>query len=115
MSRNGKAIVTGVCNDFVTNHDAAKLRGNLTYERGHGQRAIINFLSGVPGVNRHIVNLQLANLKALGDYARIIGEVSAAIRHLLLRWNRPLVSLRRVGHDVQLLFKSAFELPSKAA
>jgi hypothetical protein len=28
---------------------------------------------------------------------------------------RPLVSLRRVGHHVQLLFKAAFKLPSKAA
>jgi hypothetical protein len=33
----------------------------------------------------------------------------------LLRWNRPLVSLRSVEHDVQLLFKAAFKLPSKAA
>jgi hypothetical protein len=40
---------------------------------------------------------------------------TSPIRHLLLRWNRPLVSLRRVGHDVQLLFKAAFKLPSKAA
>jgi hypothetical protein len=40
---------------------------------------------------------------------------TSPIRHLLLRWNRPLVSLRRVGHDVQLFFKAAFKLPSKAA
>jgi hypothetical protein len=40
---------------------------------------------------------------------------TAAIRQLLLGWNRPLVSLRSVGHDVQLLFKAAFKLPPKAA
>jgi hypothetical protein len=40
---------------------------------------------------------------------------TSPIRHLLLRWNRRLVSLRSVGHDVQLLFKAAFKLPSKAA
>lgn len=40
---------------------------------------------------------------------------TAAIRQLLIRWNQPLVSPRSVEHDVQLLFKAAFKLPSKAA
>jgi hypothetical protein len=40
---------------------------------------------------------------------------TSPIRQILLRWNRPLVSLRSVQHNVQLLFKAAFKLPSKAA
>jgi hypothetical protein len=40
---------------------------------------------------------------------------TAALRQLLLRWNRPLAPLRRIEHHVQLLCKSAFQLPAKAA
>jgi hypothetical protein len=40
---------------------------------------------------------------------------TSPIRQVLLRWNRPLVSLRSVERNVQLLFKSAFQLPPKAA
>jgi hypothetical protein len=91
------------------------LRGNLTSERGLGRRVVADIVSDVPGIDLNMIKQQLANLNASGDYARIIGEFSAAIRQLLIRWNRPLVSLRSVVYDTQYSLKEAFGIPRKAA
>lgn len=40
---------------------------------------------------------------------------TSALLKLLGRYNKPLMSLRSVGHHVQHLFKQAFGLPKKAA
>lgn len=50
-------------------------RGMLESRDGIGQDAVERFLRGIPGVTGTIVEQQLANLKASGDYARIIHEV----------------------------------------
>jgi ParB-like chromosome segregation protein Spo0J len=44
-------------------------------EQGIGEPAILEFLNGVPGINRNVIKEQLANLKSSGAYARIIKEV----------------------------------------
>jgi hypothetical protein len=75
-----KAIVTGVCEEFFTNHDLPKLRGNLTGPRGLGLRAIEAFLGDAFSGETWTLREHLANLKASGDYARIIGEVADVVR-----------------------------------
>ncbi len=44
-----------------------------------GEPEITEFLDGIPGVNEGTVKAQLANLKASGNYARIINEVQAQV------------------------------------
>ena len=44
-----------------------------------GSPAILTFLDGVPGVSKPCVENQLANLKASGDYARIVREVQQEV------------------------------------
>jgi hypothetical protein len=51
----------------------------LTDPRGLGRDVILRFLEGVHRFDAGTVQAQLANLKASGDYARIIGEVTAEI------------------------------------
>jgi hypothetical protein len=46
---------------------------------GVGPRLILRFLQHIPGVGEYVVNQQLANLKASGDYARILHEVEDEI------------------------------------
>ena len=46
---------------------------------GIGWSTVLEFLDGVPGVNRNVINQQLANLKASGDYALIAREVQQEI------------------------------------
>lgn len=62
----------------------------LNPKQGIGRRLIAHFLDGVPGINEEIVRAQLANLKASGDYARVIELVhqelvTAALNRLLGR------------------------------
>jgi hypothetical protein len=50
------------------------LRGKL-FTTGIGREIILRFLNqkrDIPGINRNVVDDQLANLKASGDYQRII-------------------------------------------
>jgi len=51
------------------------LRRAITGESGIGREIVLRFLAGIPGINAGNVEQQLANLKASGDYARIIREV----------------------------------------
>lgn len=53
--------------------------GTAVTEDGIGGRIIVKFLEGVPDINTNTVKQALANLKASGDYARLIHEVQAEI------------------------------------
>jgi VCBS repeat-containing protein len=75
-----KAILTGRCQQLLTPKSVEQLRSNIVFERGLGERAIEEFLSDVPGVQTRTIREQLANLKASGDYARIISEVADEVR-----------------------------------
>lgn len=68
----------GGCQEFLIS-SLNEVRGNLASDRGIGQKVIVEFLSGVPGITNATVQQALANLKASGDYARIIGEVKDEI------------------------------------
>jgi VCBS repeat-containing protein len=74
-----KAIITGGCPDFRTSSDLTRLRANLASQRGIGGRLIVELLANVPDLDRNMITQHLANLKASGDYSRIIGEVAAQV------------------------------------
>jgi hypothetical protein len=44
---------------------------------GIGRDRILEALKGVPGITEHVIQQQLANLKASGDYDRIVSEIVA--------------------------------------
>jgi ParB-like chromosome segregation protein Spo0J len=56
-----------------------EIRGNIMSQKGLGVPCIMKFFKGISGVTENVVRDQLANLKASGDYARIIKEVSQEI------------------------------------
>jgi hypothetical protein len=64
-----KAVMTGVSGDFTSKSGRPVLAEDI------GRDVIVRFLRGIPGVTDESTKQQLANLKASGDYARIIGEV----------------------------------------
>jgi ParB-like nuclease family protein len=76
-----KAIMTEaeVSKIFDTLQERTQASTSLTSTQGIGQRVVVKFLDGVPGINDGTVQQQLANLKASGDYARIIREVQQEI------------------------------------
>ena len=55
------------------------LTGNITSEKGLGAEAVLSFYHGIDGLNQSIVTHHMANLKASGDYARIVAEVTEEI------------------------------------
>ena len=76
-----KAIASGHVSTFVETSPKAleTLQGQLAGERGVGEPLILQFLARIPGITTYSVKQQLANLKASGAYARILGEVQAEI------------------------------------
>jgi ParB-like chromosome segregation protein Spo0J len=72
-----KGILTGTLRQInLKPVDLAKARGHLTDDDGLGYRLISEFFDKkIPGINVASIKQQLANLKASGDYARIIGEI----------------------------------------
>jgi ParB-like nuclease domain len=74
-----KSIATGTISTIVENVALSEARGNLTSGRGLGEPLILDFLARIPGITTRTIRDQLANLKASGDYARIIGEVQEDI------------------------------------
>jgi hypothetical protein len=76
-----KAIMTGakVSKIFDTLQEQAQAEAAVASSQGIGQRVIVRFLADVPGVNDGSVQQQLANLKASGDYARIIRDIQEEI------------------------------------
>jgi hypothetical protein len=55
-------------------------RGNLTSGKGIGEEVILGVLKDVPKMSTYVIKEQLANLKASGDYARIIRDVTEEIK-----------------------------------
>ena len=79
----GKAIMTGADLGKIFPRWSQKaqevVRGQFVTDTGVGWSVIEDFLTDVPGINEGTVKQQLANLKASGDYARIIGEIQQEI------------------------------------
>lgn len=73
-----KEIMSGTCRE-ITTRSRETVNGQLASGRGIGEPLVSDFLKGVPGLNQNIVKQQLANLKASGDYARIMSEVQHEI------------------------------------
>jgi hypothetical protein len=82
--------------------------GNLQSEKGIGRRLVAKFLEGVPGVNESIVGTQLANLKASGDYGRVIEQV-----HQELKAEAQAVAARDV--EKKAAAEAAVEVSAKAS
>lgn len=55
------------------------IRGQIASEKGLGRECILKFYDGVDGINENVVKEHLANLKASGNYARIVKEVTEEI------------------------------------
>jgi hypothetical protein len=51
--------------------------GNFQAGKGIGRDLILAQLEGVPGISKNVVRDQLANLKASGDYDRVVGAAVA--------------------------------------
>jgi len=64
---------------FLTAGKFSSSRARARSDQDLGAPSILAFLDGIPGVNEGTVKAQLANLKASGDYARIIGEVQSEV------------------------------------
>jgi hypothetical protein len=84
MKYVAKAILTGTAGSdkFITTlkaFDLPTLRGHLLTDDGIGRKILVAFLGEIPGINEPSVQHQLANLKASGDYARLIAEVQHEI------------------------------------
>jgi hypothetical protein len=76
-----KGIITGTVatEKFFSCFDPEQTRRQLEADRGIGREVIVEFLKKVPGINNGTVQQQLANLKASGDYARLIAAVEDEI------------------------------------
>jgi ParB-like chromosome segregation protein Spo0J len=76
-----KAELTGTIGSIlpVVENGEETMLGKLTSEEGIGWRAVLALLPHVRGLNQYSVTAQLANLKASGDYGRIIAEVREEI------------------------------------
>lgn len=55
------------------------VRGNITSEKGLGHDVVLRFFKGISAMNDTLVKEHLAQLKASGDYARIVKEVNDEI------------------------------------
>jgi hypothetical protein len=76
-----KALMTdvGLTREITRDLNITRVREHFVSNKGIDDEIITNFLHGVPGITENSVRQQLANLKAPGDYARIITEVSEEI------------------------------------
>jgi len=72
-----KVILTGrnVADEFISKFDIPTLRRRMLSEDGMGREIVLAFLHDIPGINAPALQQQIANLKASGDYARLIAEV----------------------------------------
>ena len=78
-----KAILNGDKNSVPGIQGAEKGKNDLEHaqaylagEKGIGAHMILSFYKGIDGINKNLVTEHLANLKASGDYARIINKAS---------------------------------------
>lgn len=76
-----KAVMTGNLSGIPerSRRGLETTRGQLETDRGLGEPIITEFLDGIPGIKKNSVTEQLANLKASGDYSRIVKEVGEEI------------------------------------
>jgi Predicted transcriptional regulators len=74
-----KSILTGSDEQLFTSFHLPTLRERLLEDEGVGRKVLLGFLHDIPGINDRSVQHQLANLKASGDYARIIAQVEQEI------------------------------------
>jgi hypothetical protein len=76
-----KKILTGdICGiPQMSQRAIESARGNIASDKGIGRDIILEFLEGIPGITRTTIEQALANMKASGNYARIIGEVQGEI------------------------------------
>jgi hypothetical protein len=72
----------GAAHKFMSSFHLPTLRERLLSEQGMGQNILGAFLHDIPGINPPVLQHQLANLKASGDYARLIAEVQQDIAAL---------------------------------
>jgi ParB/RepB/Spo0J family partition protein len=86
-----KAVMTGSLGRILPRSQKAEetIRGNLTAASGEGigWRLILDCLGRIPGYSEYSVKEELANLKASGDYARILQTVQDEIvrEHMSVR------------------------------
>lgn len=90
-----KCVLGGSTREFTSSLDVDVVRQRLTDSRGIGEGVIVTFLDGVTGITPNTVKQALANLKASGDYARIIKEVQEEIERENAEAGSPLCS---TGH-----------------
>jgi hypothetical protein len=109
-----KGVMTGVCPQLGTNADLDKMRGNLTSDKGIGQRAIVEFLRNVPDITSKTVEQALANLKASGDYARIISEVQKEVEQENEKARKELEEAEREQERIRKQREEAEERQRKA-
>jgi hypothetical protein len=74
-----KGILAGAVEEFFHSFDLPTLRARFLGDEGVGWTVILAFLHDIPGINAYSIKHQLANLKASGDYARLIAEVEREI------------------------------------
>lgn len=74
-----KAVLNGQTSVQLDGRCLDTVRGQIASKKGLGREVVAEFLSGVPGINLKTVQQALANLKASGNYARIIHEVQQEI------------------------------------
>jgi muconolactone delta-isomerase len=77
-----KAILTGSDEQLFSSFHLPTLRDRLLSEDGMGREIVLAFLHDIPGINDQSMKQQIANLKASGDYARLIAEVQQDIAAL---------------------------------
>jgi hypothetical protein len=80
--------------------------GNLTHEDGIGWRAVLALLPNVRGLTEGAVRAQLANLKASGDYGRIIAEVKDEIERENKEALAELAEAGAVASAIRILAKA---------
>lgn len=75
-----KGLILGTSPEFRrSSRSEESVQGRMEVGVGLGEPVITRFLGDVPGINKNVVTQQLGNLKASGDYARILAEVEQEI------------------------------------
>ena len=98
--------VPGIPGKQLLRVNSGYARGHLEGDTGFGGVTVFNFLSGIQGITRHSVEQQLANLKASGDYSRIVKEVNDEVE----RENKEaLEALAKAEKEAEAAKKAAME------
>jgi hypothetical protein len=106
-----KALLTGLTPDFRSDLDLEKARRHLTGEAGLGEPLVTEFLADIPGINKNTVMQQLSNIKASGDYDKIIEAVKAEIEEE----NREALKALKAQEEIQRKAAEAQALAAQRA